>query len=289
MVSDPTSDEIEAFKAAVWQNYKERGRRFPWRETTEAWAILLSEVMLQQTQTDRVIPYWHRWLSLWPDPQSLASAPFDLVLREWSGLGYNRRARYLTQTARLLTEHYRGRVPSDSGELEKLPGIGTYTARAIACFAYGIPSVFIETNIRSAFIHFFFSDQGKIEDKELVPLLERTLDRDQARHWYWALMDYGAELKKISPNPSRRSAHYQKQSPFEGSLRQSRGAALKILSHRGWLDLGSLARLTGLPEDRLVLALSKLQSEGLVAEREGSYGIPGATDPENSDDPLHGT
>jgi A/G-specific adenine glycosylase len=283
VVSDPTTDEIEEFKAAVWQNYRERGRRFPWRETTDPWAILLSEVMLQQTQTERVIPYWHRWLSLWPDPQALASAPFDRVLREWSGLGYNRRARFLTQTASLLVQNYQGRLPSDSGELEKLPGIGTYTARAIACFAFGLPSVFIETNIRSAFLHFFFPDQEGISDKALVPLLERALDRDQARHWYWALMDYGAELKKISPNPNRRSSHYQKQSSFKGSLRQSRGAALKILSHRGFQDLGSLALLTGLPEDRLILALSKLRAEGLVAEKGGIYGIAEEKGSEKSD------
>lgn len=289
MVRDPTPDEVEEFKAAVWQHYRERGRRFPWRETSDPWAILLSEVMLQQTQTERVIPYWQRWLSLWPNPQALASAPFDRVLREWSGLGYNRRARFLAQTASLLVQNYQGRLPSDSGELEKLPGIGTYTARAIACFAFAIPSVFIETNIRSAFLHFFSPNQEGVGDKELVPLLERTLDRDQVRHWYWALMDYGAELKKISPNPNRRSAHYQKQSPFEGSLRQSRGAALKILSQQGPQDLGSLARLTGLPEDRLILALSKLRDEGFVAEGGGLYGIPGGKGPEKIDDGLNGT
>jgi A/G-specific adenine glycosylase len=282
---EPTIDEIEEFKAAVWQNYRERGRRFPWRETTDPWAILLSEVMLQQTQTERVIPYWHRWVSLWPDPQARASAPFDRVLREWSGLGYNRRARYLVQTASLLVQNYQGHLPSDSGELEKLPGIGPYTARAIACFAFAIPSVFIETNIRSAFLHFFFPDQDGVGDRELIPLVERTLDRDRVRPWYWALMDYGAELKKISPNPNRRSAHYQRQSPFEGSLRQSRGAALKILSHEGSQDLGTLVRLTGIPEDRLALALSKLQDEGLVAEEGGYYGIPGGNGPKKTDDP----
>ena len=289
MVSDPTIDEIEEFKAAVWQNYRERGRSFPWRETSDPWAILLSEVMLQQTQTERVIPYWQRWLSLWPNPQALASAPFDRVLREWSGLGYNRRARFLAQTASLLVQNYQGKLPEDSVELEKLPGIGTYTARAIACFAFAIPSVFIETNIRSAFLHFFFAGQDGVGDKELVPLLERTLDRDQVRRWYWALMDYGAELKKISPNPSRRSAHYQKQSPFKGSLRQSRGAALKILSHQGAQDIGNLVRLTGLPEDRLTLALSKLRAEGLVAEAGGIYGIPGEKGSEKTDDALNGS
>lgn len=266
-----------AFKTAVWAYFKEAGRDFPWRRTIHPWGVLVSEVMLQQTQTDRVVPYYERWMQRWPRPELLAEAPFPEVLREWSGLGYNRRAQYLQEAARLITEKYGGSVPSSVQVLERLPGIGPYTARAVACFAYNTPQVFIETNIRAAVLHFFFQDREGVPDRELVPILEATLDRHHPREWYWALMDYGAALKKILPNPSRKSAHYTRQSPFKGSRRQIRGAILRVLSREGALTLEGLEQHSGYERSRLVSVLQDLQKESFVAESGGQYHIAGGT------------
>ncbi|MEJ5188095.1 A/G-specific adenine glycosylase [Treponema sp. J25] len=264
---------LEAFTSAVWSHFKEAGRDFPWRRTVHPWGVLVSEVMLQQTQTERVVPYYERWMQRWPRPELLAAAPFPEVLKEWSGLGYNRRARYLQEAARRITEHYGGLVPASVHELERLPGIGPYTARAVACFAYNTPEVFIETNIRAAVLHFFFQDREGVPDQELVPILEAALDRERPREWYWALMDYGAALKKILPNPSRKSAHYNRQSPFKGSRRQIRGAILRILSREGALTLEELEQHAGYERTRLASVLQDLQKESFVAESEGQYRI----------------
>ena len=265
---------IPEFRSIVLDNYRIAGRSFPWRETDDPWAILVSEVMLQQTQTERVVPYWKRWLSLWPAPKDLAAAGMEEVLREWSGLGYNRRGRYLREAALAIVELHGGRVPEAPAALDALPGIGPYTACAVSTFAFGRPEVFIETNIRSTVLHFFFPDEEKVPDSLILPVLERALDREDPRRWYWALMDYGWALKKLAVNPSRRSAHYARQSPFEGSLRQARGAALRSLASDGPSDLAALLSRTGLESARLAAALQALSRDGMVAEASGLYRIP---------------
>ncbi len=267
------SVSVDVFRRTILDHYRDSGRAFPWRETTDPWAILVSEVMLQQTQTERVVPYWTRWLSLWPTPDALAVAPLEAVLREWSGLGYNRRARFLRDAAAAIVARHGGTVPDDPELLDALPGIGPYTARAVATFAFGRPEVFIETNIRAVFLHFFFPGAEGVSDAELLPLIERALDRTDPRRWYWALMDYGSALKRVTVNPSRRSAHYAKQSRFEGSPRQARGAVLRTLSSKGAADLSSLMNETGIEEPRLAAALESLGKEGLVAESGGRYRI----------------
>jgi A/G-specific adenine glycosylase len=234
---------------------------------------MVSEFMLQQTQPDRVIPYWERWLSLWPTPADLAAAPLEAALREWSGLGYNRRARFLKECARLITENHGGKVPATPEALLPLPGIGRYTAGAIACFAYNYPALFIETNIRAVVIHFFFQNREAVSDDELLPLLEASLDREDPRRWYYALMDYGAALKKTTVNPNRRSAHYAKQSPFEGSFRQLRGRLIKTLISRGPAPAADLQTHSGIDPGDFYRVLEVLERESLVAETEGVYRI----------------
>jgi A/G-specific adenine glycosylase len=234
--------------------------------------------MLQQTQTYRVIPYWERWMGLWPAPEDLAKASLETVLREWSGLGYNRRARYLKECARVITEEHGGKVPGTPEELLPLPGIGAYTAGAIACFAYNYPAVFIETNIRATMIHFYFQERlevtaGKVSDAEIFPILKTVLDRQHPRKWYWALMDYGAALKKITPNPNRRSAHYTRQSPFNGSFRQIRGRLIRTLVSEGPASAKELGKRTGIETRNLYEALEALQKESMVAEEDGVYRI----------------
>jgi A/G-specific adenine glycosylase len=269
------SASIKAFREAVYSHYEKEGRSFPWREKNDPWGVLVSEFMLQQTQTDRVREYWIRWMKEWPTPLLLHKAPMEEVLRAWSGLGYNRRCYYLKDCARRITNEYGGEVPKDPIDLEQLPGIGPYTARAIPCFAYNIPTVFIETNIRAAVLHFFFKDQVGVKDKEIVPILQNCLDTDNPRKWYWALMDYGVALKKLTPNPNRRSAHYTRQSPFEGSFRQLRGAVIRTLA-QGALGAEDLLKQSGVEsKEALYRVIAVLEKEMMVAESEGIYRIRG--------------
>lgn len=264
---------MEEFRAAVRNHWKQAGRSFPWRETRDPWLVMVSEFMLQQTQTERVVPYWRRWAELWPTPAALASAPLEDVLREWSGLGYNRRARYLRDAARAIVERFGASVPRAPEDLETLSGVGPYTARAISTFAYGLPNLFLETNIRAAALHFFFPGATEVRDRDILPLLDQAMDRDDPRTWYWALMDYGAALKKLVANPGRRSAHYVRQSSFRGSLRQARGAVLKVLSSGGEADEEALSAATGIEYDRIHRAAAALLSEGFLRERHGVYSI----------------
>jgi A/G-specific adenine glycosylase len=265
---------ISEFKEVIYSHYEERGRTFPWRTDSRPWGVMVSEFMLQQTQTERVIPYWERWMRLWPTPRDLAKVSLEEALREWSGLGYNRRGRFLIECARLITKKYDGKVPEIPALLRPLPGIGAYTAGAIACFGYNYPSVFIETNIRASVLHFFFQDQREIEDREIVPILKEALDQTNPRRWYWALMDYGAALKKVTVNPGRRSAHYTKQSPFNGSLRQIRGRIIKTLVAQGPTTADELLKQTGINSEELYRALKNLEKDSMVAEEAGMYQLP---------------
>jgi A/G-specific adenine glycosylase len=266
---------VEEFRATVYSFYEKEGRSFPWRERLEPWGVLVSEVMLQQTQTERVVPYWEKWIEKWPRPGDLCGASLEEVLREWSGLGYNRRARYLKECAGVIAGEYGGRVPEGRAELERLPGIGAYTAGAVSCFAWNRPEVFIETNIRAVMIHFFFGDRPGIRDAEIFPLLEAHLDREEPRKWYWALMDYGAALKKLTPNPGRRGARYRRQSGFRGSFRELRGGLIRALVSGGPAGLEELERLPGIGRDKeeVYRALKALEKESMVAEEGGIYRI----------------
>jgi A/G-specific adenine glycosylase len=264
---------VKKFKEDVLSFYREEGRDFPWRGNVSPWGVLVSEFMLQQTRTDRVVPYWLRWMELWPRPADLAKASLEEALREWSGLGYNRRCKNLVECALIITSEKCGKVPDRPESLLPLPGIGAYIAGAVACFAYNCPSVFIETNIRSAVLHFFFPGKTGVTDDEIFPILESALDHDNPRVWYYALMDYGAMLKKKGVNPGRRSAHYARQSPFEGSFRQARGKVLKTLIASGPIRAAEITDRCGLKEEDLCKALEALKKESMVAEKEGIYRI----------------
>jgi A/G-specific adenine glycosylase len=269
-----SSGEIEAFKKVVYANYKKAKRTFPWRTNTSPWGILVSEFMLQQTQTERVVECWKKWMDRWPSPKLLHKASMEEALRVWGNLGYNRRCFFLKDCARRITGKYNGKIPDNPKDLEELPGIGPYTARAVPCFAYNIPTVFIETNIRAAVLHFFFKGRDKVKDKELMPVLQTALDQKDPRTWYWALMDYGAALKRLSPNPNRRSAHYSRQSPFEGSFRQLRGAVVRALAQEGPAGKEELQRRSGIESDRdLYQVVEALEKEQIVAEIGGIYRI----------------
>jgi len=248
----------------VYAEYRERARVLPWRETRDPWAILVSELMLQQTQVARVVPKYLDWLRRWPDPAALAAASVAETLAAWSGLGYNRRALALKAAASIITLEHGGVVPEDAAALRALPGVGAYTAGAVRAFAFGQPDVFLETNIRAALLHWFFPGREGVRDRDLLPVAALVLDRDDPRTWYYALMDYGAALKRLAPNPSRRSAHHAVQTRFEGSLRQARGAIVRLLASSGEVDAAHLAERSGIERERVARALEALVAEGTV-------------------------
>lgn len=203
--------------------------------------------MLQQTQVSRVVPKYKSFLTQFPTFEALANAPLLEVLKEWQGLGYNRRAKFLHQTAKTVVNEHKGKFPRSSEAMEALPGIGPYTARAIAAFAFNTPEVFIETNIRTVFTHHYFADANKVSDKELLPLIERDLKKSkmEPREFYAALMDYGSHLKANGVRINNKSKHYTKQSKFEGSNRQRRGIALRAALKQGMSE-GELEKLLSL-------------------------------------------
>lgn len=219
---------IEIFKKNIWTYYQKHKRNLIWRRTRDPYKILVSEVMLQQTQSYRVEPKYKAFITKFPTVMSLAQASIADVLQEWQGLGYNRRALYLKRCAEKISKDFKGKFPKNAEQLLSLPGVGKATAGDVLAFAWNIPTVFIETNIRSVFIHFFFKDIEKVSDKEILQLVEQTLDKKNPREWYWALFDYGSMLKK-KINLNNKSTHYIKQTKFIGSFRQKRSLVLRFI------------------------------------------------------------
>lgn len=238
----------------------------PWRDNPEPYWVLVSELMLQQTQVNRVLPKFQAFTQHFPTIEVLAAAPLSEVLRAWSGLGYNRRAKYLHQTAQVIVDQYNGRLPSNGEQLITLPGIGKNTAGALLAYAYNQPVIFIETNIRTVYFHHFLNDKTNIDDRDLLKLIEQTFDHEHPREWYWAVMDYGTFLKQTLGNNIDRSRHYTKQSKFEGSQRQLRGKILRLLLERPY-NSHELMRV--LADTRSKLVLNELQKECFVVETRG--------------------
>lgn len=258
----PTKRCIRAFQKSIYEFYETQGRDLPWRQTTDPYAILVSEIMLQQTQVDRVIEPYNRFLSKFPDPKSLARSPTEEVIKYWQGLGYNRRALNLKKAAVMMAEDG---IPSDEQGLTRLPGIGPYTASAVTVFAFNKPAIVIETNIRSIFIFLTFPDREKVLDKEIQLYIDSTMDRENPRRWFNALMDAGASLKRQIGNPSRASASYQKQSPFEGSDRQIRGYILRELAKRGTVEEDTIATGIGKDTRKVRHIINRLEKEGFLS------------------------
>ncbi len=262
---------IQDFQQMVLLYYKEHGRDLAWRHTSDPYQILVSEIMLQQTQVERVALKFPEFIRAFPDFAALANASLEDILSVWQGMGYNRRAISLQKCAERVMREYHGRLPADIDILSTFPGIGRATASSIGAFAFSMPVVFIETNIRRVFIHFFFPGSPTVSDAEILPLVEQTLYHPDPRTWYWALMDLGSVLKKTVVNPNRRSAHYTKQSPFEGSDRKIRGIILKILLTEHSLEEDEL--IVRLHEDsyRVAGILRTLESEGFIQRKEDRY------------------
>jgi len=270
--------DLDAFAKTVWDYYRAHGRHdLPWRLPRhgghfDPYKIMVSEIMLQQTQVPRVLPKFAVFTAQFPTFAALADAPLGDVLQAWSGLGYNRRAKFLWQAAQMVQQEFGGEVPQTVAELVKLPGIGPNTAGAVLAYSFNKPVMFIETNIRTVFIHHFFGDDTSVHDRDIADLVAQTVP-DNAREWYWALMDYGTFLKQTVGNLNRNSAHYTVQSKFEGSRRQIRGKVLRTLG-TGAATEGQLAQ--SIADERLQAVLTDLLAEGLVQRQGAYYKLPGA-------------
>lgn len=263
-----------AFLEVLWTHYAAAGRSgLPWRlpeadGSFDPYKILVSELMLQQTQVSRVIPKYEAFLSSFPTLKVLAGASLGEVLRAWQGLGYNRRAKFLWQAAQIVDNlnHF----PNTPEALVKLPGIGKNTAGAILAYAFNQPAPFVETNVRTVYIHHFFAERTEVSDKEILEVLGQTLDREHVREFYWALMDYGSHLKTKVGNVNKASKHYVKQSAFHGSRRQIRGQVLRVLGD-GSKSATEIAR--HIPDERLQAVLAELVAERLILQKQKHYSL----------------
>lgn len=257
----------QAFNKHLYTFFRKNKRNFPWRDTSDPYHIMVSEYMLQQTQVSRVEKLYPKFIKKFPSIKKLADASQRDVLSAWQGLGYNRRALYLKKTAQIIQKDYKGIIPKNPDLLKTFPGIGINTAGSIAAFAFNVPALFIETNIRSVFLHVFFGDKENIEDKEIMKLIEKMIDIKNPRKWYSALMDYGAYIKKEYKNPSRKSKHHIKQSPFRGSIREVRGFIIKVLTKEGKIRIKGLENKYG--KEKIVKAIENLRKEKIIKERKG--------------------
>jgi A/G-specific adenine glycosylase len=258
-------ETITNFRNIIYSYFKQNGRNFPFRDNTTPYNVLVSEIMLQQTQTGRVSDKFLNFIDKFPDFHTLSKAPLEEVLKIWQGLGYNRRAVALKKISEIVITEYNGSLPDSIETLKSFPQIGYNTASSIVTFAFNKPTVFIETNIRRVYIYFFFPGKNNINDKEIIPILEKTMDNKNPRNWYYALMDYGVMLKKTFPNLNKRSAHYRKQAPFKGSNREVRGKILKILINKKNIKNGELIEeLNYINPGKLKNILKQLEKEGFI-------------------------
>lgn len=288
--ADALTHTEKVFKK-IAEYYATHRRDFPWRPPSlrsrkdgsiDAYKILVSELMLQQTQVSRVVPKYSAFIKRFPSARSLASARLVEVLTLWQGLGYNRRAKFLHQTAIELESVHRGRMPASFETLRTLPGVGEYTASAVCVFAFNAPRVLIETNIRTVLFHHFFTQEKykkeegsglpRVHDRELIPLLDELWECAlragfSPREWNYALMDYGAHLKASRVRVTNQSAHYKKQSRFKGSDREIRGALLKHFLEtptNAQALVRAVAKLLNTPEARVREQYQVLKNEGML-------------------------
>lgn len=282
-----TTPEIVTFHRVLTEFYYTAGRHdMLWRQpgqngTYDPYKILVSEMMLQQTQVDRVAGKYVEFLDMFPTVNHLAAAPLSDVLTVWNGLGYNRRAKYIWQAAQLVEKEFAAAFPANLEELVRIPGVGPNTAGAIMAYAYNAPVVFVETNVRTVMIHHFFAGKSSIHDEEIRKIMSSLVPKNDdvemlemqggvltPREFYWALMDYGAHLKKTIGNVNRASKHYSRQSKFEGSKRQIRGQIIRLLSAKP--SSGAELR-SHVPDERLGDVVADLEAEGLIAKSGSRY------------------
>jgi A/G-specific adenine glycosylase len=219
----------QKFQKLIWGWYHGHKPNLPWRNTRDPYKIFVSEVMLQQTQIPRVLIKYREFLKKFPTPKALANASLADVLSVWQGMGYNRRAMYLYKAAQKVVAEYNSKFPITEEELQKFPGMGPYSRRAVLCFSHEICEPFVETNIRRVIIHHFFKDTQNVSDTAVLEILAKVSPQENLREWYYALMDYGREGLKKHPNANRNSKHYSKQSSYRGSRRYVRARIIEFI------------------------------------------------------------
>ena len=300
MPSNIDTKQLRKFEREIWNYYEGNKRDLPWRRTTNPYYILISEVMLQQTQVSRVILKYEEFIKKFPTIESLAKASKAEVLTIWQGLGYNRRALFLKRTCETLFEETlkslkstskdnikiqakakSPKFPTTREELLRLPGIGQSTAGALLAFAFNTPVPFIETNIRAVFLYFFFKESSSVSDIHIYELLQETLNhkkqKENPREWYYALYDYGtilkAKLGREKTTLHKQSKHYNKQSKFKGSNREIRGAILRALTKCPQMTEEKICAMLNAelphrtPTDiskRVTSSLASLEKEGFI-------------------------
>ncbi len=265
--------KISLFQKKIWDFYKAQRRAFAWRHVSDPYQVLVSEVMLQQTQTHRVVEKFEEWMSAFPTFSLLAQATLHEVLLVWQGLGYNRRGKYLHESAKRVVTEFGAQLPSDPEVLVTFSGIGQATAASICAFAFNTPTVFIETNIRTVFLYTFFKKQERVHDREILSLVVQTIDRDNPRDWYYALMDYGVMLKRQLKISNKKSVHYTRQSRFEGSDRQIRGQIIRLLTQRVNLSFDDLIDILTCDSTRAQRIIITLSDEGFIWINNGFLSI----------------
>lgn len=263
------------FQEFVLDWYKKCGRHdLPWRQTHDPYSVLVSELMLQQTQVVRVIPKYEAFIKKYPTVQKLGQASLGDVLRMWQGLGYNRRAKFLLLCAQVIVAECDGVFPTKESELLKLPGIGPYTSSAICAFSYNQPVQLIETNVRQVYIHHFFKKREELTDEEILEKVRRTVPVGQSRDWYAALMDYGTHLKSLHGNNTRKVQGYTKQSKFKGSNREVRGAILRVLTEQPRIKPKLWSALLDYDQTKIQPQLEVLMADEMVVLKKGKYQLP---------------
>lgn len=252
----------EEFTEFLYESAAPLWRDMPWRSDTRPYYVLVSELMLQQTQVTRVVSKFEAFIARFPDEAALASASLADVLKLWQGLGYNRRAKFLHQAAKMIVGEYNAHFPPLIDDIVRLPGVGKNTAGAIMAYAFNQPAIYVETNVRTVYIHHFFNDDFAVDDKQITELLEQTIDKENPRAFYQALMDYGSWLKASGVRNNAQSKHYKKQSPLKGSVREVRGQLLRVLTEADYTE--DQLRMLLDADGRFALALDGLIAEGMV-------------------------
>lgn len=264
---DDAEQYYDHFLSTIASAQQELYRDMPWRRDTRGYYVLVSEIMLQQTQVDRVLPKFEAFVARFPDFVALADASLADVLVLWSGLGYNRRAKFLHEAAKMIVRSHGGELPSTYEGLVSLPGVGKNTAGALLAYAYNQPVLYVETNVRTVYLHHFFADRRDVPDSLILDALQNTLDREHPREFYWALMDYGTWLKRSGVRNTSASKHYRKQSPLAGSVREIRGKIIKYLTG-GATEFDMLKSRIDPGDGRFAAAYDQLITEALI-ERQG--------------------
>ena len=285
-------NNIQEIQQTILQWYKKNGRQLPWRQTTDLYRILVSEMMLQQTQVDRVIPKYYAFLEQFPTVSSLADAQTAEVLKMWSGLGYNRRALYLQKCAQTIKYKHNGKFPETTEELLAIPGLGKYTAAAVQSFANNKDVVVIDVNVERIFKRIFY---GKIEAAEAIAW--HILPTNESRNWHNALMDIGA-LFCAAKNPKcalcpakaccaaannkeRIEATWKKRKvvPFKNSDRIVRGTILKLLTTKNGQEQDQIYKQLieqdiKREKEKFEEIIVQLEKDGLIKKEKNMLSLP---------------